>query len=97
MRRTRNAWTEGWLRYSLGVVVLATCLRVWIGPATILPEAQAQLPDSAKQRKQLVAETQRTNQLLLEIKTLLADQTLNVRVVGADNQAPAPAPRGSGG
>ncbi len=38
------------LRPLLLALVLATCVRVWLGPAPWVPEAQAQLPDTAKQR-----------------------------------------------
>lgn len=68
--------------YALAVL---TCLRVWLGPTQILPQAEAQIPDAGLQRKLLLEEVQRTNELLIEIKQLLTDHTFNVRIAGADN------------
>ncbi len=76
--------------------VLLTCIRVWVGPMTIVKEAHAQIPDAGLQRKQLLEETRRTNELLTEIRQLLKDHTFNVRMKGADNQADAPAKRRGG-
>lgn len=70
----------------LTTLLFLTCLKIWIGPTPILSPAQAQIPDSGMQRKQLLVEARRTNQLLVEIKQFLATQTLNVRIEGADNQ-----------
>ena len=74
-----------WLRYAIGLFIAVTCLRVWVGPMPVLESAQAQIPDSALQRKQAIATAKRTNQLLAEIKQILATGTLNVRILGADN------------
>lgn len=76
------------------LLVLATCLRVWVGPFSILPVAYGQIPDAGMQRKQILEETVRTNQLLSEIRTMLAERTLNVRIQGADNQSDSMKPRG---
>lgn len=78
------------------IVVLATCFRVWVGPFPLTSQAQAQLPDSALQRIQLLKESRRTNQILGEIKQLLQSHTLNVRVVGADKKAVPSTPRRGG-
>jgi len=85
------------LRCALGVLVLMTCLRVWLGPLSILERAEAQLPDPALQRKQVIEEAQRTNLLLSDIKRILETQTLNVRLQGADNPSDSAAtPRRNG-
>ena len=85
------------LSQAIAVLVLLTCLRVWIWPAPILPSAQAQIPDSGMQRKLLLEEAKRTNRLLGEIKQILTSHTFNVRIEGADNQAhPSAGRRGSG-
>jgi hypothetical protein len=76
----------------LAVLVLAICVRVALGPISNLNQAQAQIPDSGLQRKQLLDEAKRTNQLLTEIKQLLTSHTFNVRVQGADNQERGGAP-----
>lgn len=82
------------LRAAASFFVLVTCLRVWLGPISILPEAYGQIPDAGLQRKQILEEAMRTNQLLTEIKSILAERTLNVRVQGADNSSNGVAPRG---
>ncbi len=87
----------GWLRGVIGLFVVVTCLRVWVGPVAILEPARAQIPDSGRQRKQLLEEARRTNQLLTEIKQLLKDHTFNVRMERADNQSRAPRVPNSGG
>ncbi len=96
MGRRYQYQNHRWLLGVFGFFVLLTCIRVWVGPAAILEQAQAQIPDSGKQRKLLVEEARRTNQLLTEIKLLLETCTFNVRIQGADNQAGIPAkhPRG---
>jgi len=75
----------GLLRAGLIVFVLASCLRVWVGPVPVLETARAQIPDTGLQRKQIIEASRRTNELLTEIKQLLATGTLNVRIVGADH------------
>jgi hypothetical protein len=77
------------LRIAGGLFVIATCLRVWIGPLPVLPAAYGQIPDAGLQRKQILEESIRTNQLLSEIRLLLAEKTLNVRIAGADNSKDA--------
>ncbi|MEK7755981.1 MAG: hypothetical protein AAB385_02095 [Planctomycetota bacterium] len=66
--------------------VILTCLRIWLGPFPLLERAEAQIPDAGLQRKQLVEQAQRTNELLSDIKRILETQTLHVRLQGADNQ-----------
>lgn len=60
----------------------------------MLPQAYGQIPDAGLQRKLILEEAVRTNQLLAEIKIMLAERTLNVRIQGADNPAGAGTPRG---
>ena len=74
-----------WFMRIIIAFVIATCVRVWIGPESILNEAEAQLPDSALQRKQILEENRKTNHLLTEIKKILRSETLHVRLRGADN------------
>lgn len=81
----------------IGLLVVLTCIRVWIGPAAFVDQAQAQIPDSGLQRELLLTEARRTNQLLTEIRQLLKDHTLNVRIRGADNQAGKPGTPGRTG
>lgn len=94
MPRRYQYQNSRWLYGVFGLFLLLTCIRVWVGPAAILEQAQAQVPDSGKQRRLLLEETRRTNQLLTEIRQLLEAHTFNVRIQGADNQADTPsAPR----
>lgn len=73
------------LRLILGLFLMATCLHVWTGPLPMLQTAYGQIPDAGLQRKLILEEAVRTNQLLSEIRQLLAEKTLNVRITGADN------------
>ena len=78
------------------VFVLVTCIRVWVGPVPVVKSANGQMVDPGRQRKELVEQARRTNELLEEIKQILTDHTLNVRLRGADNQADAPPKRPGG-
>lgn len=69
------------------VFVLASCLRVWLGPIPVLPRAQAQIPDSGKQRFELIGQAQQTNQLLEQILATLRDGTISVRMTDIDKTA----------
>ena len=91
--RPTSSRPRSWGRDAIGLLILLTCFRVWISPAPMLETARAQIPDSGMQRKLLLDETRQTNQLLRDIRQLLKEHTLNVRIRGADNQADAPAPR----
>jgi hypothetical protein len=85
------------LRVAVGFFVLLTCLRVWTVPPRWAEPALAQIPDSGLQRKEMLDEARRTNELLSDIKRLLQEHTFNVTVVGADKQSPPPAKAGGGG
>ncbi len=74
--------------------VLASCLRVWLGPFPVLPRAQAQIPDSGKQRFELIDQAQKTNHLLEQILATLREGTLNVRLAGTDKNAKGESGRG---
>jgi hypothetical protein len=80
------------LRAGLLLFGLATCAKVWLGPMEWTGEAQAQIPDAGLQRVQQLEATQQTNKLLAEIKDILENKTLNVRLDGADNQLPRTKP-----
>ncbi len=89
--------TNRLLRIAVGVVLLLTCMRVWIGPVPLAARAEAQTFNPALQRKQVLDEARRTNQLLSDIKRILESQTLNVRIEGADNlPGSPPVPRRKG-
>ena len=78
---------HGLITLALVGLLVATSLRVWLGPLTLTATAQAQIPDSGLQLKQIIDEVRRTNALLVEIKQLLVSRTFNVRIEGADNPA----------
>ena len=80
-RRPLSLWNV-----ALIVFLAATCLKVWTGGASLVTDAQAQIPDPGLQRKEMVAEIRRTNELLTDILALLKSGKLHVRVEGADNQ-----------
>jgi hypothetical protein len=67
--------------------VLATCVRVWLGPLEVLPRVEAQIPDSGRQRQELLDETRQTNRLLNQILSTLKSGTLNVRVASTDKKS----------
>ncbi len=79
-----------WLRGAIAFFVLITCVRVWVGPIQFLDRAHGQLPDPGLQRKLVLEEAKRTNQLLSEIKQVLEGKVLNVRIVDADKKADKP-------
>jgi hypothetical protein len=71
-------------RTLVAAILLATCVKVWVGPAEVLPIAAAQIPDSGMQRKQMVDEIQQTNALLGEIIHILKTQGIKVVLPSAD-------------
>ena len=88
-----------WLRWCLtGIVtllaVIALELSALVGP--VESQAMAQIPDSGLQRKEMLAEQQRTNSLLDAVLQYLRTQTLKVKVVGTDKQAKNEAPMPEG-
>lgn len=76
-----------WTHILIGVMAIATFVRVWFGPISMDASAMAQIPDSGLQRKLMLEELRRTNQILGEMQELLTSHTFNVHVLGADNQA----------
>jgi hypothetical protein len=78
---TRGRGAARWLLAGLG---LATCARVWLGPADWLPRAEAQIPDSGLQRKEMIDELARTNQLLEEVLHVLKSGTVKVSLASTD-------------
>ncbi|MGB0716745.1 MAG: hypothetical protein ACPGXK_12760 [Phycisphaerae bacterium] len=76
---------RNWLSISLTILIVITCLRVWLGPVQWEPRAEARIPDAGKQRQHLVEEIRQTNQLLKQILAKLENGTFNVNVKGTDN------------
>ena len=73
------------LRVALGVLLLATVVRVWVGPVMGPAEVHAQIPDAGTQRLEALRITRRTNELLEQLLTTLRTRTLKVEIVGTDN------------
>jgi hypothetical protein len=71
-------------RACLFAVVLVTCIRVWTGPTDVIPVARAQIPDSGRQRRELLAEARQTNALLAEIREILKSHTIKVELQDSD-------------
>lgn len=76
-------------RLILILFLAATAWKVWFGVPEILPVARAQIPDSGTQRKVLIEEVRRTNQLLSQLHQTIKTGTLKVRIEGTDNKAAA--------
>lgn len=82
---TRSQHHEGgFLRTLVMIGLLFTCLRVWVGPSRVIDSAQAQIPDSGRQRQQIVEELRQANRTLSQIHELLRSGTLHVHLEGAD-------------
>jgi hypothetical protein len=98
MSKRTERWCSKWLRVVVGTIVAITCVKVWLGPVNMIPEAQAQIPDAGAQRAELVREMRRTNELLGQVVKCLKTQTLKVQVVGTDKKTegrPRPVAPGS--
>lgn len=90
MRRRRRTRGLGW---AVSVALLAVLLGgVWFGGSdSSASEASAQFPDPAKQRNQVVAELQRLNQQMAELRRLFSTGKAVVTVA-----APKQAKQGTG-
>ncbi len=66
-------------------LIAATCCKVWLGSDSVLPVANAQIPDSGNQRRLIIQEIRKTNVLLQQIHDTLANGTIKVHSGGADN------------
>ena len=89
MSRGKTSASSRVLRVLLGGLLVATCVRVWVGPVTWVPQACAQIPDAGAQRAEFVREVRRTNDLLGQILKTLQTQTLKVEISGTDNKKTA--------
>ena len=59
-------------------------IQLWCGSVSVLPSASAQIPDTGLQRKQLIDEQRRTNELLEQILDTLQSRTIKVYVAASD-------------
>lgn len=73
------------------LAVVAVELALLLGPS--LPSAQAQIPDSGAQRREMIDELRQIERRLEEIGRLLRTEVLKVRVIGTDtDKKPAETP-----
>ena len=87
MLNSQKTIVERLLRTALGLAVLATVWRVWLGPITLVPSAQAQIPNAGEQRIELVREVRESNALLRKILNTLRNETLKVDLGGTDKKS----------
>ncbi len=95
--RRRFLSTRTGIRLDLAIVAALLALiaiPIWSGTVSILPSAVAQIPDTGLQRKQLIDEQRRTNELLEQILDTLQSRTIKVYVATSDKEGGA-SPRGS--
>ncbi len=71
-------------RIILYLVIGLTCCKVWLGPSPLLSTAYAQIPDSGDQRRVIIQELRKANDLLQKIHTTLSSGTIKVSIAGAD-------------
>ncbi len=92
---TSQGFARRWMEGALLFFVIITCVRVWVGPIELTPQADAQIPNAGDQRNEILAVAQKTNHLLDQIIDRLDNGTLNVRVMGADNNGDEARPKRS--
>ena len=78
---------RSWPRILVILFLAATCWKVWLGDPQVLPIAAAQIPDSGMQRKVLIDEIRKTNQLITQLAATMKTHTFKVRIEGTDKQA----------
>jgi len=81
-----NGHRDRLIRGMVAAVLALTCAKVWLGDAVGTPAAQAQVFDSAAQRKAILEAIERGNATLIEIRDQLKTGVINVRARSTDNQ-----------
>ncbi len=72
---------------AVGVVLLVVIVvGVWDGSTTALPEAHGQIPDTGLQRRQILEEQRKTNELLSAILEHLRTEPIKVRIEATDKR-----------
>lgn len=73
------------------LAIVAVELALLLGPS--LPSAQAQIPDSGAQRREMIDELRQIERRLEEVGRVLRTEVLKVRVIGTDtDKKPADPP-----
>ncbi len=83
----REMRTDRFTRSIMVVIALllgVICVGLWRDGPSILPSAEAQVPDSGMQRNQMLREAQKTNALLGQILKHLQEDTVSVTMGDAD-------------
>lgn len=78
---------DKWTRRILGVIAVllaVIAVELWQARPSMLPRAEAQIPDTALQRANIVREARKTNALLSKILEHLRTQPVKVTVAAAD-------------
>ena len=92
----RHSCPRNRLEFWVVVAVLGTlAVQVWSNTPSILPAAVAQIPDTGLQRKQLIDEQRRTNDLLEQIVDVLRSKTIKVELAPSEKERGG-GPRASG-
>jgi hypothetical protein len=84
-------------RFTRGILCALTALltiiavELWAGRPDSVPNAQAQIPDTALQRREIVEETRRSNALLEQILEHLKTKPVQV-TIKTDERKPAGGP-----
>jgi hypothetical protein len=72
---------------ALVVLLSVIAVELWVAMPSGIPNAQAQIPDTAMQRQQIAQESQKTNDLLQKILDHLRTGTVKVRMETADKRS----------
>ncbi len=68
----------------IAVLLAVVAVELWQASPSMLPRAEAQLPDSALQRNNIMREARKTNALLSDILEHLRSKPIKVAVDGTD-------------
>jgi len=70
----------------LAVLLAIIAVELWAQRPSLLPAASAQIPDSGRQRNELLMETRKTNQLLDKILVHLQTKPIKVQAADTDQK-----------
>jgi len=79
---------------ALTVLLAVIAVELWGGRPSALPAATAQIPDTGRQRQDILIEARKTNNLLAQILDHLRTKAVKVRVVDTDEDPGGKAKRG---
>jgi len=80
---TLDRWTRR-LLCVIAVLLAVIAVELWQGRPSMLPRAEAQIPDTALQRENIVREARKTNALLAQILEHLRSKPIKVEMDGTD-------------